>query len=85
MTLQDCKEIIAKKEGFNTWKDFGEFTSYADDYDISFNEAAELYASQKAKEAFEVAREKESECGVWNCEGNVMKYTDYEQFKNSTI
>lgn len=47
----------------------------------------EEYASQQRtegiKQGFEAAREVESECKVWNCEGNVRKYPTVDDYLNS--
>lgn len=41
----------------------------------------ERIAEEYAEKAFKAAREVEKECDIWNCSGNVRKYTTYEQFK----
>ncbi len=52
MTLQEAKKQIALKEGFNSWAEFAKFTCYENDFEIAINEAAELYAEAKAREAW---------------------------------
>lgn len=101
MKLQEAKEKIAEKEGFNNWEEFSEFTNYANDYEIAFNEAAELYAEQKAKEEsilfanfignrpLPEYSESTNQWRWWNNETREYNYATteqlYEQFKNSTL
>jgi len=52
-----------------------------------FRKLATEYASQQRtewiKQGFEAARDVESECKVWNCEGNVRKYPTADDYLNS--
>ena len=85
MKLQEAKEQIAEKEGFNNWEEFSEFTNYANDYEIAFNEAAEIYAEQKAKDYGEYLIQNLNTENVAQDDAYLFSEKYYEQFKNSTL
>ena len=54
MTFEQAKDQIAKKQGHADWKIL-EYRMGRDDVDKLYTEAANLYAEEKAREAWETA------------------------------
>ena len=81
--LQSAKDQAAREWGYELMDD-----AWEDSHIVKIiDRAMEIYASQQRtewiKQGFEAAREVESECKVWNCEGNVRKYPTVDDYLNS--
>jgi hypothetical protein len=79
MTLQEAKDQVAVKYGFINWADYSSFMFHSKTSEsrkqIVINEAGELYAEAKAREAFEAAREID-----YNGSSD-YQFEDYETYK----
>jgi hypothetical protein len=47
--LNECKQQIAIKEGFKSWSEFDEFTTYGNDFEIAMHEVSILFAQRMAE------------------------------------
>ena len=98
MTTMDNKQLLqsAKDEAAREYGhvDFDQACAYCfamngrtEMISVITNRAMEIYASQQRtewiKQGFSAARDVESECKVWNCEGNVRKYPTADDYLNS--
>ena len=81
--LQSAKDEAAREYGFPNFQIAATLIAAH----VIIDRAMEIYASQQRtewiKQGFEAAREVESECKVWNCEGNVRKYPTVDDYLNS--